>query len=357
MNHFGKRLCVSTFGESHGAGIGCVIEGMPANTPLHVKSVQEWLDRRRPGKSPYATARKESDNVQILSGVFEGKTTGTPIALFIPNENQKSSDYSNIKDLFRPGHADLTYWKKYGIRDYRGGGRSSARETAARVAAAGVASALLDELHIQVQSGIYSIGEVQGRKLDFSFAKKSEIFSLDPDFESKQKEAILEAKNSHDSIGGCAFVKITGAPAGLGEPLYDKLDARLAEAMMGINGVKAVEIGQGVNASRLKGSQNNDLMDENGFLTNNSGGILGGMSSSAPIELKIHFKPTPSIFHEQSTQNIHGQKVTYKLKGRHDPCIAVRGSVVAEAMAVLVIADMLLLNMGSTLEHVKKVYM
>lgn len=357
MNHFGRRLCVSTFGESHGAGIGCVIEGMPANTPLHVKSVQEWLDRRRPGKSPYATARKESDNVQILSGVFEGKTTGTPIALFIPNENQKSSDYSNIKDLFRPGHADLTYWKKYGIRDYRGGGRSSARETAARVAAAGVASALLDELHIQVQSGIYSIGEVQGRKLDFSFAKKSEIFSLDPDFEPLQKEAILEAKNSHDSIGGCAFVKITNTPAGLGEPLYDKLDARLAEAMMGINGVKAVEIGQGVNASRLKGSQNNDLMDENGFLTNNSGGILGGMSSSAPIELKIHFKPTPSIFHEQSTQNIYGQKVTCKLKGRHDPCIAVRGSVVAEAMAVLVVADMLLLNMGSTLEHVKKLYM
>jgi chorismate synthase len=357
MNHFGRRLCVSTFGESHGAGIGCVIEGMPANTPLHVKSIQKWLDRRRPGKSPYATARKESDNVQILSGVFEGKTTGTPIALFIPNENQKSSDYSNIKDLFRPGHADLTYWKKYGIRDYRGGGRSSARETAARVAAAGVASALLDELHIQVQSGIYSIGEVQGRKLDFSFAKKSEIFSLDPDFEPLQKEAILEAKNSHDSIGGCAFVKITNTPAGLGEPLYDKLDARLAEAMMGINGVKAVEIGQGVKASRLKGSQNNDLMDENGFLTNNSGGILGGMSSSAPIELKIHFKPTPSIFHEQSTQNIHGQKVTYKLKGRHDPCIAVRGSVVAEAMAVLVIADMLLLNMGSTLEHVKKLYM
>ena len=357
MNHFGRRLCVSTFGESHGAGIGCVIEGMPAGISLHVENIQMWLERRRPGKTPFATARKESDSVQILSGVFEDKTTGTPIALFIPNENQKSSDYGNVKDLFRPGHADLTYWKKYGIRDYRGGGRSSARETAARVAAAGVAEALLKELGIQVQSGIYAIGEVIGEKIDFDFAKSSEIFSLDSDFEGAQKAAILEAKNSHDSVGGSAFVRITGAPAGLGEPLYDKLDARLAGVMMGINGVKAVEIGEGINAARLKGSQNNDLMDGNGFLSNHSGGILGGMSSGAPIELKVHFKPTPSIFHDQSTQNIHAQVVTCKLKGRHDPCIAVRGSVVAEAMAVLVIADMLLLNMGSTLEQVKKLYM
>jgi chorismate synthase len=329
---------------------------MPANIPLHVEDIQAWLERRRPGKTPYATARKESDNVQILSGTFEGKTTGTPIALFIPNENQKSSDYSSVMELFRPGHADLTYWKKYGIRDYRGGGRSSARETAARVAAAGVAEALLKELNIKVHSGICAIGEVIGEKVDFEFAKNSEIFALDPELETAQKEAILEAKNSHDSIGGSAYVKITGIPAGLGEPLYDKLDARLASAMMGINGVKAIEIGEGINAARLRGSQNNDLMDENGFLSNHSGGILGGMSSSAPIELKVHFKPTPSIFHDQSTQDIHGESVTCKLKGRHDPCIAVCGSVVAEAMAVLVIADMLLLNMGSTLEQVKKLY-
>ena len=357
MNHFGRKLCVSTFGESHGAGIGCLIDGMPANIPLHVEDIQAWLERRRPGKTPYATARNESDNVQILSGTFEGKTTGTPIVLFIPNENQKSSDYSSVMELFRPGHADLTYWKKYGIRDYRGGGRSSARETAARVAAAGVAEALLKELNIRIQSGICAIGEVIGKKIDFEFAKNSEIYSLDPDLEVAQKEAILEAKNSHDSIGGSAYVKITGIPAGLGEPLYDKLDARLASAMMGINGVKAIEIGEGINAARLRGSQNNDLMDENGFLSNHSGGILGGMSSSAPIELKVHFKPTPSIFHDQNTQDIHGESVTCKLKGRHDPCIAVRGSVVAEAMAVLVIADMLLLNMGSTLEQVKKLYM
>lgn len=357
MNHFGRRLCVSTFGESHGAGIGCVIEGMPSGVPLHVKTIQAWLERRRPGKTPFATARKESDTVQVLSGVFEGLTTGTPIALFIPNENQKSSDYGSVKELFRPGHADLTYWKKYGIRDYRGGGRSSARETAARVAAAGVAEALLEALNIRVQSGICAIGEVIGEAVDFEHAKTSEIFSLDSAREEAQKAAILEAKNSHDSIGGSAFVRISGAPAGLGEPLYDKLDARLAEAMMGINGVKAVEIGEGVKAARLKGSQNNDLMDENGFLSNHAGGILGGMSSGAPIELTVHFKPTPSIFHAQSTQDIHGNAVTCNLKGRHDPCIAVRGSVVAEAMAVLVVADMLLLNMGSTLSQVKKLYM
>ncbi|NLC27452.1 MAG: chorismate synthase, partial [Campylobacteraceae bacterium] len=201
MNQFGRKLCVSTFGESHGAGVGCVIDGMPANIPLHVKDIQAWLDRRRPGKTPYATARKESDSVQILSGTFEGKTTGTPIALFIPNENQKSSDYSSVMELFRPGHADLTYWKKYGIRDYRGGGRSSARETAARVAAAGVAEALLKELNIKVHSGICAIGEVIGEKVDFDFAKNSEIFALDPDLETAQKEAILSAKNSHDSVG------------------------------------------------------------------------------------------------------------------------------------------------------------
>ena len=357
MNHFGSRLCVSTFGESHGAGVGCVIDGMPANISLHVEDIQAWLERRRPGKTPFATARKESDSVQILSGIFKGKTTGTPIALFIPNENQKSSDYSSVMELFRPGHADFTYWKKYKIRDYRGGGRSSARETAARVAAAGVAETLLKELNIQVHSGICAIGEVIGKKIDFEFAKNSEIFSLDPDLETVQKEAILEAKNSHDSVGGSAYVKITGAPVGLGQPLYGKLDAKLAEAMMGINGVKAVEIGEGVNAARLKGSQTNDLMDENGFLSNHSGGILGGISTGGPIELKVHFKPTPSIFHDQSTQDIHGNTLTCKLKGRHDPCIAIRGSVVAQAMAVLVIADMLLLNMGSTIEQVKKLYM
>jgi chorismate synthase len=357
MNHFGQRLCVSTFGESHGEGVGCVIDGMPSNVPLHVEAIQAWLDRRRPGKTPFATARKESDTVQILSGVFEGYTTGAPIALFIPNENQKSSDYGSVKALFRPGHADFTYQQKYGIRDYRGGGRSSARETAARVAAAGVAEALLEALGVCVQSGVCAIGEVGGKLEDFEAAKRSEIFSLDTTKEEAQKAAILAAKNAHDSVGGSALVRIKGAPAGLGEPLYGKLDAKLAEAMMGINGVKAVEIGEGVNAARLKGSQNNDLMNDQGFMSNHAGGILGGISSGAPIDIRVHFKPTPSIFHPQSTQDMDGNTVTCNLKGRHDPCIAVRGSVVAEAMAVLVIADMLLLNMGSTLAQVKKVYM
>ncbi len=356
MNSFGSRLRVSTFGESHGAGVGCLIDGMPANIRLDIKEIQAWLNRRRPGQNIYATTRKESDEVQVLSGIFNGLTTGTPIALFIPNENQKSSDYDAIKDIFRPGHADATYHYKYGIRDYKGGGRSSARETAARVAAAGAVYTLLKELNICVKSGICSIGEIVGEREDFDFAKTSEIFTLDQTKEDAQKAAIMEARNSHDSVGGSALVCISGAPKGLGEPLYGKLDAKLAEAMMSINGVKAVEIGLGAKASKLKGSQNNDLMNINGFLSNNAGGILGGISSGEDILVKVHFKPTPSIFHSQPTQDISGNEVMCKLKGRHDPCIAVRGSVVAEAMAVLVVADMLLLNLGSKLSHLKQIY-
>lgn len=356
MNSFGSRLKVSTFGESHGAGIGCVIDGVPAGVALDIKKVQAWLDRRRPGQNIYATSRKEGDKVEILSGVFEGVAMGTPIALFIPNENQKSSDYDSIKNIFRPGHADATYHYKYGVRDYRGGGRSSARETAARVAAAGIVSQFVNELGLHINSGIFSIGENFSHNIDFDFAKKSEIFSLDPTKENEQKTLIMEARNSHDSIGGSALVCISGSPKGLGQPIYGKLDAKIAEAMMGINGVKAVEIGLGVKSSTLKGSQNNDLMNKDGFLSNNSGGILGGISSGEDILIKIHFKPTPSIFHVQSTQDINGNEAICKLKGRHDPCIAVRGSVVAEAMAVLVMADMLLLNLGSKLSHLKQIY-
>ncbi|MDR1975757.1 MAG: chorismate synthase [Campylobacteraceae bacterium] len=356
MNSFGVRFSITTFGESHGSAIGCIVDGVPAGLLIDESYIQSEVDRRRPGLTKFATQRKESDTVQILSGVFEGVSTGAPIALVIYNENQKSSDYESIKSLFRPAHADFTYFKKYNIRDYRGGGRSSARETAARVAGAAIAKKLLETFGIKVQSGIFAIGGIEAQNIDFEYAKTSEIFALDRLKEEAQKEAIREAQKDKDSIGGCAYVKILNAPIGLGEPLYEKLDALLGGALMGINGVKAVEIGEGINASKLRGSQNNDQMDKTGFLSNHSGGILGGISTGEDITLKIHFKPTPSIFLNQSTQDTNAEPINFTLKGRHDPCIAIRGSIVAEAMAALVIADTLLLNASATVENLKKIY-
>jgi chorismate synthase len=357
MNTFGKQFCFTTFGESHGRAIGCVVDGVPSGLVIDETFIQAELDRRKPGLNKYATARKEGDKVEILSGVFEGKSTGTPIAMVIFNENQKSGDYENVKDLFRPGHADFTYFHKYGFRDYRGGGRSSARETAARVAAGAIAKLLLASLHVKVQSGICAIGGIEAKSYDFSRVAKSEIYALDESVEEAQKAVIMDAKNAHDSVGGVALVHVLGAPKGLGEPLYYKLDALLADAMMGINGVKGVEIGEGFRASELKGSENNDAIHLNGFESNKSGGVLGGISNGDVITCKIYFKPTPSIFISQNTIDKEGKALTCTLKGRHDPCIAVRGSVVAESMAALVIADLLLLNMGSRVEHLHAVYL
>lgn len=356
MNTFGRKFCFTTFGESHGRAIGCIVDGVPAGLNIDESFIQSELDRRKPGQNKYATARKEGDTIEILSGVFEGVSTGTPIAMVIFNENQKSGDYESVKDLFRPGHADFTYFHKYGIRDYRGGGRSSARETAARVAAGAIAKLLLASLHVKVQSGICAIDGIEAKSYDFERVAKSEIYALDGSVEEAQKEAILAAKNAHDSVGGVALVHVVGAPVGLGEPIYYKLDALLAEAMMGINGVKGVEIGEGFHASSLKGSQNNDAITQEGFRTNHSGGILGGMSNGDTITCKVYFKPTPSIFIAQETIDTEGRELTCNLKGRHDPCIAVRGSVVAESMAALVIADLLLLNLGSQLSHLTQAY-
>lgn len=356
-NTFGIKFSFTTFGESHGRAIGCVVDGVPAGLLIDEKFIQDELDRRKPGLNKYATSRKEGDAVEILSGVFEGVSTGTPIAMVIFNENQKSGDYESVKNLFRPGHADFTYFHKYGIRDYRGGGRSSARETAARVAAGAIAKLILKSLDIEVQSGICAIGDIEAQKYDFTRVASSEIYALDKSVEDAQKNAILEAKNSHDSIGGVALVRVLKAPIGLGEPIYAKLDAKLAEALMGINGVKAVEIGDGVNSPKLRGSANNDQISKNGFKTNHSGGILGGISNGDTIECKVYFKPTPSIFISQETVDTNGDEIVCNLKGRHDPCIAVRGSVVAESMVACVIADMLLLNMGSKMEHLQKVYL
>jgi len=356
MNTFGLKFRFTTFGESHGKALGCIVDGVPAGLWIDEAFIQSELDRRKPGKSKFETARKEDDKVEILSGVFEGQTTGTPIAMVIFNTNQKSKDYSNIKDVFRPGHADFTYFHKYGIRDYRGGGRSSARETAARVAAGAIAKLLLQQVGVEIQSGISEIDGIKAENFDYDHAKESIIYALDKTKEEAQKEAITKAKDAHDSVGGVARVVIKNTPVGLGQPLYYKLDALLADAMMGINAVKAVEIGDGCLSVRNKGSQNNDQIRANGFESNHAGGILGGISNGEDIVLNVYFKPTPSIFQEQHTITTTNEEVDFKLKGRHDPCVAIRGSIVAESMAALVIADMLLLNMGSTITGIEKYY-
>jgi len=398
VNTFGRKLTLTTFGESHGAAIGGVLDGFPAGVHIDLNFIQSELDKRKPGGSKFATARSEGDRVEILSGVFDGLSTGTPIGFIIRNENQKSGDYENLRELFRPGHADYAYYQKYGIRDHRGGGRSSARETAVRVAGGAIAQILLGEFGVSVQSGVASVGEIScGEQPDFELAVRSEIFSLGN--EEAMKEEILKAKQEHDSVGASVVTVIRGAPAGLGEGLYYKFDAAIAAAMMGINGVKAVEIGEGVSASKMRGSENNDSMsaayagvnlgvdnstldgvDERsnlnsgkfdefksacrgsnsnekfGFASNHAGGTLGGMTSGQEVVIKTHFKPTPSVFLSQPTQNVHGEDVICELRGRHDPCIGVRGSVVATAMARLVTADMLLLNLSANLANLKKIY-
>ncbi|HIC78708.1 MAG TPA: chorismate synthase, partial [Sulfurovum sp.] len=346
MNTFGKKFTLTTFGESHGKALGCIVDGVPAGLEIDEIFIQSELDRRKPGKSKLETARKEDDKVEILSGTFEGISTGTPIMMVIFNGNQKSRDYDNIKDLFRPGHADFTYYHKYGIRDYRGGGRSSARETAARVAGGAIAKLMLKKIGVEISSGLCEVDGIKSESYDFAHAKSSMLYALDPKVEQAQEEAILNAKKNHDSVGGVVLTVATGVPIGLGEPLYYKLDAILAEAMMGINAAKAIEIGEGIASTHLKGSQNNDEITPDGFKSNHSGGMLGGISNGDDIIVKTHFKPTPSIFQAQETVTKENEAVTCNLKGRHDPCVAIRGSVVCEAMMALVLADMTLLNMG-----------
>ena len=398
MNTFGKRFALSSFGESHGVAIGGVIDGMPSNVEINLEFLQNEMSKRKPG-GKYATNRKEDDKLRILSGVFEenGKlfSTGASIGFVIENTSQHSKDYENIKELFRPGHGDFGYFAKWGIRDYRGGGRASARETAVRVAGGAFAQLLLNHFGIEVKSGVLSVGEIGvGRvgesgvssgyaellgAVDFENARNSEIFALLPECEASQKELIKSCKDSGESVGASVLSVAKGLFAGLGEPMYDKLDSKIAEAMMSINGVKAVEIGAGVAASKLRGSENNDellpagkgsknndelLLAGNGevgamraeFGSNNAGGVLAGISSGADLVVLSHFKPTPSIFSEQRTINKRGEAVKFALVGRHDPCIGVRGSVVATAMMRLVLADMLLLGASSRLEMLKRAW-
>ncbi|MEO1927736.1 MAG: chorismate synthase [Nautiliaceae bacterium] len=355
FNSFGEIFRFTTFGESHGRAIGVVVDGVPAGIEFDEEFLVNELARRKPGKNRFATQRKEDDLPEILSGIFEGKTTGTPISIVIFNKDQRSRDYSNIKDIFRPGHADFTYFHKYGIRDYRGGGRSSARETAARVAAGAVAKMLLKELNIEIESGVIEIGGVKAKETDYEYAKTSPIFALDKDVEKEWINLIDKAREEHNSLGGVVKLRIKNLPIGLGEPIYYKLDNILASAMVSINAVKGIYIGNS-NAHKLTGLENNDEISKDGFLSNNAGGVLGGISNAEDMEVEIFFKPTPSIFKPQKSVDIHGNEVEVNLKGRHDPIVAVRGSVVTEAMAAVVVADMLLLNMTRKLENIKKVY-
>lgn len=356
MNTFGKRFKFTSFGESHGKALGVIVDGIPAGIKIDLDFIQSEMDRRKPG-GKYATKRKESDTIDILSGVFEGKTTGTSLAMILFNENHKSRDYDNVKDLFRPGHADFTYYEKYGIRDYRGGGRSSARETVARVAAGAIAKLILKEVGIEVASGICALNGIESHsEYNFELSRTSEIYALDSSLENEWKSQIDKARKGHDSIGGIVALKAKNVPAGLGEPIYYKLDSTLANAMMSINAVKALEIGDGFKSVTLNGSENNDQITKDGFKTNNSGGILGGISNGDDINMKVYFKPTPSIFLSQDTIDKNGNELQCNLEGRHDPCVATRGSIVAESMMAIVLADMLLLNMSSRIENIKKVY-
>jgi len=355
FNSFGEIFRFTTFGESHGKAIGVVVDGVPAGVEFDEEFLKKELARRKPGKNRFATQRKEDDIPEVLSGVFEGKTTGTPISIVIFNKDQRSRDYSNIKDIFRPGHADFTYFHKYGIRDYRGGGRSSARETAARVAAGAVAKMVLRELDIKIEAGVIEIGGVRAKNTDYEYAKNSPLFALDSEVEKKWIDLIDKARNEHDSLGGVVKLKIKNLPIGLGEPIYYKLDNILASAMVSINAVKGVYIGNPL-SHRLTGFENNDEIRKEGFLSNNSGGVLGGISNGEDVEIEIYFKPTPSIFKNQKSVDIYGNEVEINLKGRHDPIVAIRGSVVAEAMAACVVTDMLLLNMTRKMENIKKIY-
>jgi chorismate synthase len=325
MNTFGRNFRITTFGESHGAGVGVVIDGCPAGMRLDEKDIQPFLDRRRPGTSPLTSPRQEKDRIEILSGIFEGVTTGSPIAMIVRNEDIRPGDYDDKKEVFRPGHADFTYQEKYGIRDHRGGGRSSGRETLGRVAAGAVAMQILAKNGITITGTIL---EVHGKKTDDEITRE-----------------ILSAKDRGDSVGGIVEIVASGCPTGLGDPVFGKLDALIAGAMIGIGAVKGVEIGDGFVAAQKCGSENNDQMTADGFKSNHAGGILGGISTGQDIVVRIAVKPTPSIAKVQQTRTRDGEVVDISVGGRHDPCIVPRIVPVAEAMLALVLVDCLLEQM------------
>lgn len=359
---YGTSFTVTTWGESHGPAIGVVIDGCPAGLPLVKGTIQEFLDRRKPGQNKFTTARNESDQVEILSGVFEDYTTGTPISLIVRNTDQRSRDYGQIKDCYRPGHADYTFDAKYGFRDYRGGGRTSGRETIGRVAAGAVASVILNQLGIHITAYTKSIGNVTVPESDYNYSciNENPLYMPNNGYAQDASRYLEDCLKSHDSSGGIIECIIDGMPAGIGEPVFHKLDALLAQAVMSVGAVKGVEIGDGFSVSHTHGSKNNDAFySENGQIlkrTNHSGGILGGLSDGNRIILRAAVKPTPSIAQEQETVDTQGNTAHITITGRHDPVIVPRAVVVVESMAAITVADLLMSNMSARMEYLEKIY-
>jgi len=345
-NTIGKLFTVTSFGESHGAALGCVVDGCPPGLELEPSDMQRDLDRRKPGTSRFTTQRREADEVKILSGVFEGRTTGTPIGLLIENTDQRSKDYSNIKDTFRPAHADYTYTQKYGFRDYRGGGRSSARETAMRVAAGAIAKKYLALQGIEIRGYLQQLGPISAETLDWDVVETNPFFCPDPAKISEMEEFMSALNKRGDSIGARINVVASGVGPGLGEPVFDRLDAAIAAAMMGINAVKGVEIGAGFACVAQHGSEHRDLLTPDGFTSNNAGGVLGGISSGQDITVSLALKPTSSIRQSGATIDTEGKPIEIATHGRHDPCVGIRATPIAEAMLAIILMDHLLRHRG-----------
>lgn len=360
---FGTNFRITTWGESHGRALGAVIDGCPAGLMLDGSDIQAFLDRRKPGQSKYTTARAEGDEVEILSGVFEGMTTGTPISLIVYNKDQHSSDYTQIASCYRPGHADYTFDEKYGFRDYRGGGRSSGRETIGRVAAGAIASKILKSLNISILSYTSLIGniDIDYSRFDEEQINKNPLYMPDADAAAKAEKYLDELRKEGNSSGGVVECIIKGLPAGIGEPVFDKADAELAKAIMSIGAVKAVEIGDGIKVSSSTGLTNNDFFKMDGDKivkkSNHAGGTLGGMTDGSDLILRAHFKPTPSVSASQETVNKSCEEISINIKGRHDPIIVPRAVVVVESMAAVTLADLLIRNMGSRMSNLEKLYL
>jgi chorismate synthase len=358
----GNIFKITTWGESHGKALGVVVDGCPAGLPLSEEDIQKYLDRRKPGTSAITTQRKEADQVELLSGIFEGKTTGTPISLMVRNTSQISADYTEIAENYRPGHADYCFDAKYGFRDYRGGGRSSGRETIGRVAAGAIAAKILEQMGITVFAYTRSIGPVDADLTKFDRTTARSTITAMPDAEADEKACayLQQAREACDSVGGCMECLVEGLPAGIGDPVFEKLDANLAKAIMSIGAVKSVEIGDGAEVSRHTGSENNDpFCMDNGKVTkisNHSGGILGGMSDSSPIIVRAYVKPTPSIFRPQQTVNRSGENTELTIRGRHDPIIVPRAVVVMECMTAITVLDAMMMNMSAKLDSLVEFY-
>ena len=338
-NTFGDIVRITTFGESHGKAYGVILDGIKPGIPINEDLIQKELDRRKPGQSQITTARGETDTIQILSGVFEGVTTGTPIGMVVYNRDQDSSKYDNLRDLFRPGHADFTFFKKYGIRDHRGGGRSSGRETISRVAGGAIAKTILQEMGIDIIAHTIQIGKIKAHSFDRNFIESNPVRTADHLQAKAMENAILEAKKQGDSTGGIVELKINGIKPGIGDPVFGKLNARLAHAIFTIGAIKGIEFGAGFKTAEMKGSEYNDEMTPDGFKSNNSGGISGGISNGNEITVKIAVHPTPSLYIEQESINTNNKAVKFAIDGRHDPCIVPRIIPVIESMAALVILD------------------